>query len=152
MKLIVGAGTRHEPGFVHHDVQQLPDIDIVCDMWELPAKVAARSVDELHATHVAEHFPMARTRELFRLWHDLLRRGGRLYLEVPNFEWQAREILKCPSDRQIVEYAYGGQSNDWDYHYNGFTPDILVEDLLETDFKLLELRPNSTIECLAEAV
>lgn len=145
MKLVVGAGDRRVDGAKHHDVQPLSGIDYVCDMWELPQHITKGSLDELHATHVAEHFPMAKVKDLFSLWYGLLGDGGRLYLEVPNFYWHAQEILRNPLDRQIVEYAFGGQHNEWDYHYNGFTPEILAEDLQIAGFRDLDLKPESSI-------
>lgn len=118
-------------------------------MWELPQHISTGSVIELHATHVAEHFPMAKVRELFRMWFGFLKDGGRLYLEVPNFYWHAEQILADPLNRQIVEYAFGGQHNEWDFHYNGFTPEILEEDLQIAGFRDIEMDPASSISCWA---
>lgn len=144
--LVIGAGERHVDGFVHHDVQALPGIDIVCDFWKLPKNVTEK-FDEIHMTHVLEHFPMAKTIKVLELVRDLLNPGGRLYIEVPNFQWHALMILDNPRNRQIVEYAFGGQRNKWDYHYNGFTPEILLDDLMKAGLIVTELKPNSSIEC-----
>lgn len=149
MRLIIGAGDRQSPGWTHHDIQDLPGIDIVCDFWDLPQHIAPASCRAIHMTHVLEHFPMARTLEALRLVHGLLVPNGELYLEVPNFLWHAEEIVKDPRNRRVVEYAFGGQLNDWDYHYNGFTPALLFDDLLESDFRIVKLNPNSSIECWA---
>jgi hypothetical protein len=150
MKLIVGAGERHEKGYVHHDVQDLPGIDIVCEFWGLPKHVKPGTCSEIKMTHVLEHFPMKDTLAVLRLLHSLLELGGKLYIEVPNFYWHALEIATDPTNRQIVEYAFGGQLNEWDFHYNGFTPEILKEDLENAGFKVVDLAPNSSIECWAE--
>jgi predicted SAM-dependent methyltransferase len=149
MKLIIGAGKRQTEGFIHHDAVALPGIDIVCDFWDLPTKVKPESCEEIHATHVLEHFPMARVDEMFRLLHSLLKPGGKLYIEVPNFQWHAEEILKNPKNRQIIRYAFGGQKDKYDFHYNGFTPDILFEDLTNNGFIVDSLSPYSSIECWA---
>lgn len=98
-------------------------------------------------THVLEHFPMKDVQKVLLLVKSLLVPSGRLYLEVPNFYWHSLGILTNPRDRQMVEYAFGGQLNEWDFHYNGFTPEILHEDLTTAGFKVEELRPNSSIEC-----
>lgn len=149
MKLIVGAGERLIKGYVHHDVQDLPNIDIVCDFFDLPQRVEENSCSEIQMTHMLEHFPMEQSvAVLHQLW-KFLEPGGQLYIEVPNFAWHAKMILEDPSNRQIVEYAYGGQLNKWDFHYNGFTPDILEEDLTEAGFAIKSLEPNSSIECWA---
>lgn len=147
MQLVIGAGERRVAGFTHHDVQDLPGIDIVCDFWDLPEYVPELSCQEIHMTHVLEHFPLSRTRDALRLINRLLKFNGKAYIEVPNFYWQAQQLIANPRDRKIVEYAYGGQHNEWDYHYNGFTPQILREDLESEHFRVLELKPNSSIEC-----
>lgn len=149
IRLIVGANDRQVEGYIHHDVLPLPGIDIVCEFWDLPKHVEAGSCEEIQVTHVLEHFPMKRTVEVLELLYDLLQDGGELYVEVPNFHWHAEMILQNPRDRQIVEYAFGGQVDQWDFHYNGFTPEILEEDLIMAGFSVDELLPESSIICWA---
>lgn len=149
MKLVIGAGERRVKGAVHHDVQHLSGIDVVCDFWDLPAYVKPKSCTEIYMTHVLEHFPMAKTQNVLDLVRSLLRKNGKLYIEVPNFKWHAAKILVNPLDRQIVEYAFGGQLNEWDFHYVGFTPEILYQDLLRANFVIDEMYPNSSIELWA---
>jgi hypothetical protein len=60
-------------------------------------------------------------------------------------------ILEDPTNRQIIEYTFGGQLNEWDLHYTGFTPEILEEDLESAGFTIDSLAPNSSIECWATA-
>ena len=146
MKLIIGANKRQEPGYTHHDVLDLPGIDICCDFWDLPKHVEPSSCEEIQMTHVLEHFPMKRTIDALNLVYGLLADGGRFYIEVPNFYWHAEMILRNPRDRQIVEYAYGGQIDEYDFHYNGFTPELLEEDLMLAMFQIESIIPNSTIE------
>jgi predicted SAM-dependent methyltransferase len=146
--LVIGAGERRVEDAIHHDVQDLPGIDLVGDFWDLP-KLAKDKYDEIHMTHVLEHFPMKKVPEVLALVKSLLNKPGRLYIEVPNFYWHALGIISNPKDRKMVEYAFGGQLNEWDFHYNGFTPEILHEDLMEAGFVVDELRPNSSIECWA---
>jgi len=141
---------------MHHDIQDLPGIEVVCDFWELP-KVYSQinllgKLEEIQMTHVLEHFPMKKVPDVLAILYDLLKKGGKVYIEVPNFYWHAYEILQDPYNRQIIEYAYGGQRNEFDYHYNGFTPNILHEDLETAGFKILLLVPNSSIECTAVKV
>ena len=149
MILVVGAGTRRVEGATHHDVLPLDGIDIVCEFFELPKHVKESSCDEIHMTHVLEHFPIKDTQRVLTTLKSLLKKDGRLYIEVPNFYWHALKILENPLDRQIVEYAFGGQKDKWDFHYNGFTPEILHEDLSEAGFYVENLVPNSSIEVWA---
>jgi predicted SAM-dependent methyltransferase len=149
MKLIIGAENRRIAGYVLHDVQPLPGIDIVCEFFDLPKHVKRGSCEEIQMTHVLEHFPMKKVPEVLKVLKGMLKKGGKLYIEVPNFYWHALEILSDSTNRQVVEYAFGGQRNEWDYHYNGFTPLILHEDLVKAGFEVEQLLPNSSIECWA---
>lgn len=150
MKLVIGAGDRRLEGYKHHDVQPLDGLDYVCDFWDLPKHIRAASCEEIQMTHVLEHFPMAKTLDVLKLTYKLLKKGGKFYIEVPNFYWHAQEILVNPRNRKVVEYAFGGQKNEWDYHYNGFTPEILWQDLVSAGFEVGMLIPNSSIEVWAE--
>jgi predicted SAM-dependent methyltransferase len=75
MKLIICAGERLQPGFLTHDIQDLPNIDIKCDFWDLPNHVERDSMDEIHFTHALEHFPADRTYEVLKLIWILLKDG-----------------------------------------------------------------------------
>lgn len=149
MKLVISAGERRLEGFKHHDVQPLDGLDYICDIWDLPKHVKKNSCEEVHFTHALEHFPMAKTREVLELIYNLLAPGGKLYIEVPNFYWHALEIISNPLNSKIIEYAFGGQLNEWDYHYTGFTPELLHEHLTLAGYIVDSLAPNSSIECYA---
>lgn len=149
MKLVIGAGDRRIEGYKHHDIQELPGLDYVCDFWDLGEKIPLGSVEAIQMTHVLEHFPMKETERVLRTLYELLEEGGELYIEVPNFAWHAEQILQDPSNHQIVEYAYGGQLNDYDFHYTGFTPEILVDYLATSGFVVDEIKPESSISLWA---
>lgn len=149
-KLIVCAGERLEPGYATHDVQNLPNIDICCEFFDLPDSVEENYFEEIKFTHALEHFPMEQSVTVLHVLWKLLKNGGTLYIEVPNLYWNAEELVRNPRSRQNIQYIFGGQLNKWDFHYNGYTPEILVEDLQEAGFNVLELRPFSSIECLAQ--
>lgn len=148
MNLIVCAGERLKDGWISHDIQG--DVDIQCDFWDLPLHVKKNSCKKIEFTHALEHFPMEKTHDVLRLLYDLLTEGGEIYIEVPNFYWHAEEIMIDPTNRQIINYVFGGQLDAYDYHYNGFTPQILAEDLRATGFEITSLKPNSSIECHAK--
>jgi len=147
VKLIVCAGSRLKAGWVSHDVQG--EVDIVCDLFDLSQHVSPASCEAIEFTHALEHFPASQTNRVLQLIHSLLVKDGELYIEVPNLTWHAEEILKDPRNKQIVEYMYGGQTDDYDYHYIGFTPELLEEYLAKNGFQVSNLNPVSTIECRA---
>jgi predicted SAM-dependent methyltransferase len=148
MNLIISAGDRQVKGFVHHDIRKLPGIDIVCDLFDLPNHIKPKSCDLIHFTHALEHFPTSETNKVLTLIHGLLRPGGKLYIEVPNFAWHA-QLIQEGRDRDAVYYAFGGQLDEYDFHKTGFTPKILEEELMMAGFKDINIQPASSISATA---
>lgn len=135
MKLVLCAGDRLMEGFKHHDVKATEGIDYICDLMDINKYVSEGSCEEIHFTHALEHFPTRETEEVLDLISSLLKPGGKLYIEVPNFAWHARLIAEG-KDREAVYYAFGGQLDQWDYHKTGFTPTILREELESAGFEI----------------
>lgn len=148
MKLILCAGERHIDGFKTHDVQPLPGIDYVCDLFDIVKHIKGQSCDEIHLTHALEHFPTSETQKVLSLLHYLLKPGGKVYIEVPNFGWHAQLVMEG-KDRQAVYYAFGGQLNEWDFHKTGFTPRILSSEMDKAGFKNVLVSGNDCLECHA---
>lgn len=148
MKLILCANDRQLNGYKHHDVQNLPGIDYVCDLFDIGKYVEDGSCEEVQFTHALEHFPTKETQTVLSLLSKLLKDGGKLYLEVPNFAWHA-QILKEGRERDAVYYAFGGQLNEWDFHKTGFTKGILEEELQLAGFKDIRIQDGSSLTAFA---
>lgn len=146
MKLVIGANDRQLPGWKHHDVKPYPGIDIVCDFWDLPDKVALNSCSELQATHFLEHFPTKDTQKVLALMMSLLKPGGSLYIEVPNFAWHA-ELVRDGRAEEAVYYAFGGQLDEWDFHKTAFTPTLLQKALTQAGFINIDIDGWTTLCC-----
>ena len=150
MKLILCANDRQIPGFKHHDVKAMPGIDYACDLFDIGEHIKPSSCEEIQFTHALEHFPTADTQKVLALIKGLLKEGGKLYVEVPNFKWHA-ELVSKGRDRDAVYYAFGGQLDEWDFHKTGFTPNILHEELAKAGFKEINIQPASSISATAYA-
>jgi predicted SAM-dependent methyltransferase len=140
MNLILCAGERKLPEFKTHDIQG--EHDYLCDLFDLP--VEKQSCDVIHFTHALEHFPTAKTETVLDFIYSLLKPGGKLYIEVPNFAWHAKLIAEG-RDRDAVYYAFGGQKDEWDFHKTGFTPSILLDELENAGFKNIEIQNGSSL-------
>ena len=53
-KLNVGCGSDIREDYLNVDARELPGVDVVADVRQLPFE--PRSVDELYASHTIEHF------------------------------------------------------------------------------------------------
>ncbi len=84
MKLHLGCGWRHIPGFVHVDLFDLPHIDHQHAVDELPM-FADNSADLIYASHVFEYFDRQKAACVLGEWRRVLKPNGILRLAVPEF-------------------------------------------------------------------
>jgi SAM-dependent methyltransferase len=104
------------------------------------------SVDEIRSVQVLEHIDMAMAPRVLRHWHDTLKPGGVLHLDVPDFEETARQLLAQPDEPSKDWYyrlIYGSQKNPFAYHRNGFSPARAERLLREAGFRKMVHLPNA---------
>ena len=127
MKLDIGAGNALEDGWMSWDIKDGRNaIDL--------SSIADGSVDEIRASHVLEHIPMAWTLVALREWNRVLRSGGRLFVSVPDFARIVGQMLGGRADPNLCRYIMGGQTDEHDFHYAIFTGSILNSYLHEAGF------------------
>jgi predicted SAM-dependent methyltransferase len=85
LKLEIGAGSNPQPGFVHHDVRELPDIDVICDARSFPAEHKG-IYSEVYASNILEHFNRFEVEKVFAEWVSLLKPGGTMKIIVPDIQ------------------------------------------------------------------
>lgn len=150
MKLVLCAGTRHVEGYMHHDVIAFSKTDFVCDLKDIGKRVANGTCERIEFTHALEHFPTKEIVGILKMVRGLLKEGGELYLEVPNFEWHAKLLLEEGRDRDAVYYCFGGQEDEYDFHKTAFTVKILQEDLESAGFQNIVIHNQSSIIATAQ--
>jgi predicted SAM-dependent methyltransferase len=151
MKLILCAGNRLLDGYVHHDVKPMKGIDIVCDLLDIQKRVEPGSCERIEFTHALEHFPTKDIVGILDMIRSLLKPGGELYVEVPNFSWHMK-LVQEGRERDAVYYAFGGQEDKWDFHKTAFTKKILEEDLMMAGFVDINVADNSSLEATAKNI
>ncbi|MCU1500245.1 MAG: hypothetical protein JWM47_4198 [Acidimicrobiales bacterium] len=146
IRLNIGAGHITPPEYINVDMRELPGIDVVAAVDNLP--FAAGSVKEIFSSHVMEHFPDQQMRRaLLPYWVDLLEPGGTFRAIVPDFE--AMTLAYAAGEMTfgaLREVTYGSQEYDGDFHFNGFTPDtfsaLLTSSGLVDPTVIASARPN----------
>lgn len=136
MKLHLGCGARHIPGFVHVDLQPAPHIDIVGPVERLPMEDA--SVSMIYASHVLEHFSRYDYIDVLKEWFRVLEPDGILRLAVPDFAACAAiyyESGLADGLTGLVGLIVGGQRDGNDYHKMVFDEESLRRDLLGLGFR-----------------
>ncbi len=135
LKLQIGAKGPGIDGFKKVDIVQHGDVDYVRDARDLSCFDQAM-VDEIYASHILEHFPMAETLAVLKEWGRALKDGGTLWVAVPDFD--AIVNLYVNSGRMLstwTEYLiHGDQSSPQDFHYRCFTYNTLAKALSDAGF------------------
>jgi SAM-dependent methyltransferase len=86
LKLNLGCGRRHLPGYVNVDKQALCEPDEIADLEQLPWQWESDSIDEVVLTHVLEHLGQetAIFLGIMNELHRVLRPGGEAHIRVPH--------------------------------------------------------------------
>jgi predicted SAM-dependent methyltransferase len=85
MKIHLGCGKRFLQGFIHIDIADFPHIDHNSSVEKLPF-ISDETVDEIYTSHTFEYFDRVLAAEVLTEWNRILRKGGKLYMTVPNFQ------------------------------------------------------------------
>jgi predicted SAM-dependent methyltransferase len=135
MKLHLGCGPRHIPGFIHIDAQAASHVDIVGPVEHLP--MGDNSVSLIYASHVLEHFGRYAYKAVLKEWFRVLKPGGILRISVPDFAACAAIYYEnglADGLSGLVGMIIGGQRNEHDFHKMIFDEAFLRRDLLEIGF------------------
>jgi len=128
--------TKREPQFCV--------VDAYAAMDALPYE--PNSVDEIRSVQCLEHVSMSEGPRVLRYWHGLLKPGGVLHVDVPDFEETARQLLAQPDEASkewFYRLVYGSQKNEYAFHKNGFSPARLERLLREAGFREVRHLPNT---------
>ena len=93
------------------------------------------SVAEIRCHHMFEHVGMLDVDRTLQGWNRVMKVGGLLWIEVPDFEGCARQILRLrrEEDKEIFyRHIFGSQMGPGELHCNGFTAKRLIR--LVTDY------------------
>jgi glycosyltransferase involved in cell wall biosynthesis len=94
LKLHLACGHDYTEGYINIDLYA-PD-DAVCDarfdVQKLPYD--DNSVDEIKAFHIIEHFHFFEIKDVLEEWFRVLKPGGRLWLETPDFLETCRSFVE----------------------------------------------------------
>jgi predicted SAM-dependent methyltransferase len=141
-RLCIGGPTR-SLGWEVLDIVPKPHVDHVGNASDL-SRFPEATFAEVYASHVLEHLDFREDEVLraLREWRRVLVPGGKLYLSVPDLEVLAQLLLRKDltlNDRFFVmRMLFGGHTHQYDYHYLGFTPDILFQYLRQAGFSEIQ--------------
>jgi len=136
MKLHLGCGQVYLEGYTNidfplneHTVQEKTVADKHADLTTL--RYEFESIEEVRLHHTYEHFIRPQALALLASWHSWLKVGGRLHIEVPDFDATAKLVLgrfTNDHDRKVgLRHIFGSNEAPWATHYEGWSQKRLVE-------------------------
>ena len=110
VKLHLGSGTKKLDGWVNIDSVKSCRPDVIYDLTD-PLPYEDQSVDEILAEDLLEHFDKYLRYVVFYEWVRVLKIGGTITLQVPNFKKILFKYFKFGYDN-FVDFIFG--ENMWE--------------------------------------
>lgn len=94
LKLHLACGHDYNEDYINIDLYAPEDAkcDVRFDVSKLPYD--DNTVDEIKAFHIIEHFHFFEIQEVLKEWYRVLKPGGKLYLETPDFLETCRSFVE----------------------------------------------------------
>jgi predicted SAM-dependent methyltransferase len=153
IKVVIGTRTYLGPDWIHIDIDATPltaadgtkhPVDVVCDArsLQLPDEYA----DIVFNSECLEHFPWREYQAVLAEWCRVVKIGGRIRVEVPDFLLACQQILEADTldmDRRMQQIFFAEQLNPFDFHFVGLTPRMLTDDFENLGFQVVDVKRGS---------
>jgi len=161
MKLNLCCGDDVRPGYINIDIRRTRPNVLVLDIErELLRPFPDNSAEEIIARDCIEHISWRRVEDLLKDIYRVLKRGGRVYIQIPDLEAIARKVIMNPDFcfgdlcgwKAISFWVYGGQDYPENTHKAGFTIPTLRKLLESIGFRVIKIENDggSNIICVCE--
>ena len=142
MKLQVGSSDvrgSYKSGWINLDIKEHDGVDIIADASEyIPFKTG--TFDKIHCAHVLEHVTRDKYKPMLREMHRVLKPGGSLYVEVPDFRGTIENLMKAfeNNDADAIHIwttsVYGKNEREGMAHHWGFYEGFLRREFRHQGF------------------
>lgn len=102
MKLHLGCGDDYIQGYINSDLYA-ENVDERFDALTIP--YSDNTFDEVKAFHIIEHFDWHKGNDALKEWYRVLKPGGRLHIETPDFLESCKLFVN--SDENNRQKMYG---------------------------------------------
>jgi GT2 family glycosyltransferase len=151
VKLNVGSGGINYDGYISVDKYD-PRAHLHMDACHLDSIFNENSIEEILASHLFEHISPYDAVRTLSSWLKILKPGGKLIMELPNFEELCKDFLKAnKSERYGLLNAIYGTVNTKDSlypeeitspHLWGWYPEMLGDHLVWAGFIDIIFKPE----------
>jgi len=138
LKLHIG-GEESKEGWKILNAQEKEGVDYVKDIRDL-SDFSDNQFVAIYASHILEHLGYQNDlpkvlKEIFRI----LKPGGKFFISVPDLDTLCQIFVHQNADPEIryhvMRILFGGQIDEYDFHYVGFNVEIMVYFLNQAGFK-----------------
>lgn len=151
VKVVIGTRTHLGTDWLHCDIDPKPlyspvtgktyPVDIICDARHI--NLPDNYADIVYNSECLEHFPYKETRNVLKEWCRIVKPGGMIRVEVPDFLRACNQILEwdcLEGDRAMQQIFFAEQLNEFDFHYAGLTPRMLADDFESLGFEVTDVK------------
>lgn len=141
LRLNLGCGPFPMKGFINIDKNEMVQCDLRANVMDLPYD--PRTVDEIYAGHILEHFNFIDGMKALHYWYSILKQGGIINVVVPDYLYLAKEYVNDPTPERLKEfndsYIYSeGQESPHKYAYD---ENLLKQAMADAGFVDLKRMP-----------
>tara|TARA_B100000900_G_scaffold353691_1_gene321988 strand:- start:17 stop:526 length:510 start_codon:yes stop_codon:yes gene_type:complete len=140
MKLHIG-GKEIKDGWKILNIQKNDGVDFVGSISDL-SQFEDESIEEIYASHVVEHIDQKNIKKTLKGIYRVLKNGGKFYVSVPDLDILCKIFIEKTAPPKVkyhvMRMMFGGQTDEFDYHYFGWNYEFLNAYLLEAGFKTNE--------------
>ena len=137
MKLNIG-GKEKKKGWHVLNIQKKDGADFIGDISDL-SQFKDDSIEEIYASHVFEHINQKNINKTLLGINRILKKNGKFYISVPDMDILCKMFIDKTNTPQIKIHAlrmiFGGQADEYDFHYFGYNFDLLNNLLEKNGFK-----------------
>lgn len=134
-KLEIGSGNKPKQGYVHFDIRQNVNADIVGNAKQLP--FVNEEFDEVYSRFFLEHLSRKDARIVLKEMFRVLKKNGCLEIIVPNLKYFCKLFIEETGQKKqwALNKIYGFENYLEDHHFFGYDFEVLKIFLEETGFK-----------------
>ena len=140
MKLHIG-GKETKEGWKILNIQKNDGVDFIGSITDL-SQFEDESIDEIYASHVVEHVDQKNIKKTLKGIYRVLKNGGKFYISVPDLDILCKIFIEKTAPPKVkfhvMRMMFGGQTDEFDYHYFGWNYEFMKDYLTTAGFKKIE--------------
>lgn len=139
---ICGGEYPYGNGFLNVDIRELPYVDVVTEIRNLPFD--DNTVDEIFSCGTLEHFNIEEVKEVMAEFYRVLKSSGKVSIGVPDLTSLVNAYSRGLIDFELLnQYLYGAQANSYDLHKCVYDYQNMSRLLSSVGFRDIERVPYS---------